>query len=921
MEDARQQFKRALSGKRRWHQACMLSCALVWWGRLALLGLLVIAVLDFFLTLSAGGRTALLLLGCAALAFQMLWDLINVFGFTRREMAEQADRALQLARQPVLTAWELHRSPAAEAGSLHQFLLGKSLQAGAEALGRLSLKDIFPQTVFKRQTLLALLVVVLAVGLFSLHPEAARITWLRVTSPRADIPPYSPYQFIVSPGRAQVLYGGEIEVRVEVKGGPVNQPVRLLTRKGNQMAESVCFRDGDAAYSQKLEKVVDPLEFSFAMGKARSEWFPLSVVLQPKISMARLEIQPPAYTGLAKKESLLGQGIIEGYRGSRAQLHLTSNRPLAKGKLIVTPASGIEQTKVIEGKSSGPHTLSFDWEIQQAAQLNIQVEDVLGTQLAEPLKSQQRLTADRAPEVAIHSPAPYALATPSSHIPLQATASDDLALRSVELVRTITGFRDRLTPLGPPAPEKRFTVQNELNLQQLGVVAGQIIELYLEARDFNPDRTGIGTSDIIRLEIIPDEEYAEMIRANETVEQLVDRYLLVQKKMGEFRETIEELQKELAKPQPDRARLEKLLDAARLKNQETRAVAKKMAEEFKAYDIENQWSELLKNIDQRMEGQGNLLWGMKPESPQLAQALERLKQEFAKDEERVQQQVAQAEEIAKVGRVMEQAARFMSLLNKQRQLVRQLQRFDAVDPPPAEDLPRYRRQQQEMREELQALEKEMREAAAGLPNHDDYEKLKQSTQEFAQALAESGAGGLMEQAVSAADNQDGPQSHRQARLALEKLEALLKKKQEEGSQFAGMCQNKIGSNMREELKQTLSQMLNSMLNRSSGSGSRPEGAGEGPGGEGKDGYSVPAQTRMNTPMFGPPRSTSRRGGAKGGSGQGGVGDAPVVPEDSRHTAGVPASRIISGGARSPELAPEKYRDALKRYFQQAEEKP
>ena len=215
----------------------------------------------------------------------------------------------------------------------------------------------------------------------------------------------------------------------------------------------------------------------------------------------------------------------------------------------------------------------------------------------------------------------------------------------------------------------------------------------------------------------------------------------------------------------------------------------------------------------------------------------------------------------------------------------------------------------------------MREAAAGLPNHDDYEKLKQSTQEFAQALAESGAGGLMEQAVSAADNQDGPQAHRQARLALEKLEALLKKKQEEGSEFAGMCQNKIGSNMREELKQTLSQMLNSMLNRSSGSGSRPGGAGEGPGGEGKDGYSVPAQTRMNTPMFGPPRSTSRRGGAKGGSGQGGVGDAPVVPEDSRHTAGAPASRIISGGARSPELAPEKYRDALKRYFQQAEEKP
>ena len=91
--------------------------------------------------------------------------------------------------------------------------------------------------------------------------------------------------------------------------------------------------------------------------------------------------------------------------------------------------------------------------------------------------------------------------------PRAVTASQRISDRpthlSIESVRTVVGFRARTSALGLALPEKRQDFSRHLNLGQLGVVPGQVLELYFEARDFNPDRTGIGGSDIVRIEPNP----------------------------------------------------------------------------------------------------------------------------------------------------------------------------------------------------------------------------------------------------------------------------------------------------------------------------------------------------------------------------------------------------------------------------------
>ena len=53
-------------------------------------------------------------------------------------------------------------------------------------------------------------------------------------------------------------------------------------------------------------------------------------------------------------------------------------------------------------------------------------------------------------------------------------------------------------------------ISNRLDLAQLGVEPGDVLELMVEATDTNPDLTGIGASDIARVQIIGEDEYGEM---------------------------------------------------------------------------------------------------------------------------------------------------------------------------------------------------------------------------------------------------------------------------------------------------------------------------------------------------------------------------------------------------------------------------
>lgn len=912
MNDTHQPFETRLKRQRRLWQAGVLLCGALRLLRLAVLVFASYVLLDYLLAFSSPALMAMNGLCLSAVVFLLAWELISTVGVTREETAVRMDQLMANRRQPVLTALEL-QSAAPATDELRGFLVEKAMGEAVREMEEMSAGRWFPWPEVGRQTFRLFLTGALAAVLLAVHAPATETVLARIRHPQADIPPYSPYHFSITPAVPRVLYGGSVDLRVQVAGGAVRQGVEMWTRHAGEVNRVPCFREGESLFSQRLDRVTDPVEFCFVTGRARSEWHRVELRMQPKVSMVKLRIAPPAYTHLPAREFVLGEEGFEGYKGSRARLQLTSNRPLARGALTLTPLDGIGGARLVTAEKTGEHTLAFDWDLRQPARIEVRVHDTQGTAMAEPLRLTQKLIPDLPPEVSIHTPPPYALATPSSLIPVQGSATDDLALRSVELVRTMVGFRDRVTSVGPKLPDKRYAISHDFNLRRLGVLPGQIIELGFEARDFNPDRTGIGASDLVRIEIIPEAEYAEIIRANETLDQFLARFHAVQQKLDAFNEAVEALNRELAEARPDAGSIGQWLDQARRHNQALQELVSKLGEEFHAYDLEAAFAAAVRDMAEKLQGQANLLEGMKPGNPQLPEVTRRLMADIKEQQGRLRQEVAQAEKAVKVGRVMEQASAFMEILSRQRQVVRRLQRFDPPTNADSAELGYYGKHQAEVQEALRALLKELPEAAQGLPEGEEYTQLRQDTLEFARQLQETGADQLMNEAVSASGNQDGPKAHRSARLALERLEGLLKKRGDGGCQFAGLCQGGLKFSPGEELRSTLAQMLSSMMGGGNKPGERGLRGGGGGTGDGSDGYWVPSHTRLNTPVFGPQRMTFKPGGAQGSGGRGGVG-GQVIGQTTRETITGPKQKPVQGGARSPELAPAKYRDAVKRYF-------
>ncbi len=93
--------------------------------------------------------------------------------------------------------------------------------------------------------------------------------------------------------------------------------------------------------------------------------------------------------------------------------------------------------------------------------------------------------------------------------------------------------------------------------------------------------------------------------------------------------------------------------------------------------------------------------------------------------------------------------------------------------------------------------------------------------------------------------------------------------------------------------------------------------GFGAGGDADSGYSMPGSSLFNVPVFGPQRTEfqppSQSGMAAGGEGAGGVA-GPAATVSDRHAGPAGARKPVTPESMLIERVPEKYREAVKRYF-------
>ena len=891
-----------------------------------LLFVAVIGLTDYVVGWEVPVRTTL---AWIALALILIGSLIAWRRAARVPMtmiAARADAAAGDSRREVSAALDIAKGSASESSSLHEYLSGLLTARAAGSLASLPAKQLFSRKEHLAAWRFAAWAGAALVVLAFIHPRATGIIAGRLFRPASELPPYSPYAFsLVGENAPRVIYGKEASLAVEIEGPPFTGEVTLLIRPagGGEADRLPTFRETSTRYTRKLEGVTAPVDFAFAVGRARSAWHRLEVIYQPRLEGAEVELSPPAYSRLSGTRFSLGSEDLRGLRGTSVRLLAESNRPLSGGVLEGRAPQGREVLQRIEGVSVAEEEkkVEFQWEIDGDLVWTLDLTDVRGGRMEETVVLAQRLIPDEKPKIDLVEPGPFIFATPESEVRMTWEIEDDLGLDRVELLRSAERFRDRVQRLPEGSGEKRLRVERATLLGNLGVRPGQTLEFLLEARDRNPSLLGVGSAPAASIRIISEEEYASQIRLRTTLEEFSGRYRALREMLEAAQSALEALAEAARSGDPAR------LEAARREAIRTQQVAaqwfKAFASDFPAFATDKRLNELsgdlheelLKNLSELENAEG---WSDPAKSEALAQ---RMKERLTPGANQLAEQEAVASEVTALGAVMEMAAELEAIHEEQRDISHRLDRISrelALGRTDSRgDIPTLRARQMNNHKRLAEVEEKLPERLSRLP--ESAGSLRSGAEKVLEMLKSLQVQKQMSDSASQAGEGKVPGAAEDAALALANLDQILT---QEKNDFCKICQGGEPGFCGGEgiVAETLAQMLDALRGRSR---SRTAGHGEGSGaggGSGLGGLGGSGTTmqgiQLDIPLIGPPRvKLSQPPGGMGGPGRE-PGTAVSALKNEATEGALPAGENAAPGGRAwtPEDVPPKYRDAVGRFF-------
>jgi len=899
---------RRLQRSGRWLAAILIAAAV------AVVLLLVSGLLDAWLAPETKSRTAMVATGCALVAIAAPVLLAIASRFSKHRAALAADRLLASPRNPATAALSLREKSETP---LSSFLATRARENAAAEIAAIPASRLVPWRSVGMAAL-ALLVTALPIAILSaIFPDAASTIASRLLHPSADLPPWSKMKFTVDPASPSTVYGGEIQLAVDITGASPTEAVELLIRRPGETSVQrlPSFRESATRFSRTLDSLTEPVSIAFASGKARSHWHKIELLLQPKVLAGNVRITPPAYTGREDLSAPLDTNEIHALEGSEITLSLTSNRPLAASKLVFTPATVPGETPVpeeISGETTSQDTIAFRWTATRPGTLSALLRDVRGTPAAAPLELTLKAVPDQAPLVDLTSPPRFLLATPSSSLEIKGRAEDDFALSKVRLVRTLAGFRDRSRTVAPALQESEFIYGGKLPLPDLGVSPGQVIELFLEASDHNPSLLGQGSSEISRVQIITEEDYAYRIRAKTTLEQFNARYRAIADALRKSKESLEAMRKDANGE--TRAAAEKA-------HAEAADLLEKLANDFPAFQTEERLKKIAENA--AADAKANLA-DLKKFDPNASpeeneKAIDEMLARLGAREQEQQQLQQDAALMAEAGKILEMAAKFQQIYQTQESLTKRIRTI-------AEEIHKGNDQnrvllksladtQEKNREALDEFAKELESRAAKITKT-ELAPMVESAKEFLQALRMSDPQSVMDSGAKSGRLGSAEDAYVQAELARALMETLMQKQ----SPFPSACKGQ-GMNFSvkfPDVNQTMQQLLEGLMCQNPGysPGQGQGGGGMGGGGNGPTGNEAPGFGMSDIPVLGPQRMTFEPASLGGSAdGKGGPGKAdPLAQASETETMSPTESPEETRQAPDPQSIPEPYREAVKKYF-------
>jgi hypothetical protein len=790
--------------------------------------------------------------------------------------------------------------------STGEFFRREALALGRETASRLkSWRIVRGATV---RALVGVAFIALLWGWTLSRHELTDAVFPRFLDPRGDHPPYSTLKIDVQPAGGDVLFGGQLEVRALTRGRPVDK-LWVITRTPSNETRAIMFLAPDKSFFQTLANLREPAEYFVTDGQARSRRFPVRIRYTPQITLAELSLTYPDYTSKPPRTSRLSDEPLALPEGTRIRFRVASNRPLQSGTLHLTPVLGGSTVEVpLQPDPGQGSVVSGEFSLSKPVSYSLAVRDIDGLASAETRRGRFNIAPDERPRLHVLEPGRNAVATPSIRIPVKVEAQDDYGVTRVVWLRGHNRSIER--PLNMKLTLKNGAQAVEsagaLELAQLGVRPGDVIDYYFEAADNDPKGPNLALSRIYRLEIISDEQYEAILRQAAARKALFEPYLKTGAWLRRMAEQARDLEEKARAGDPAASEKARALDEQM--EQYLRELGNLLRHPA-MFDVEQSFRTTLveqhtlagiarEKLKQSM-GKGGQL-DPKP----LKEAVDTLSRLSEKEEEQVGEP---ARQIVSVVQVLARADYFVRLAQQQAALAQILRRFsdrtDGLSRIEQMEVQELTHAQGRIRDGLQALVTQLPDLLKQVPAEPAYDSLRKDVEEFLKALAEAKIQEDLSEAAKVLTQPDTMTGYALAQQAAVKMDKLISK-----------C-----SGLPDQGRQCLSTRFQPKLNAPGLGNSVAQilaamGQGKGQGQGGEDGFGL---FNEDVALYGP--NVELAGEQAGGRREGETGSG-----QARHTArvGGKSQDTATAGPDGPgrvRLQPDarfplRYRELVGEYF-------
>ena len=759
-------------------------------------------------------------------------------------------------------------------------------------------------------------------GAFALFRDVLDAVVPRYRDPYGDHPPYSRLRIEVDPAGAEVLYGGQCEIRATASGVPVEKLwlVAEDSKTGrNAVPPTVMFRRPDQSHSQALTNLREETRYWVTDGRARSKRHVIRIRYTPTISFLEVRSVYPAYTARAPQTRKLTESGLEVPRKTVLTFRAGSNRPLASGALELTPIlGGAKKLVPLAPDAEDAHVVTGSFEVDDAVAFSISLTDTDGLASQETRQGRVTVTRDMRPRIFVIDPGRHAVATPDVSIPVRVRGEDDYAVESLVWFRGLNRSIERpvrmktLTRTGPGLVEAK----GAFDLKDLGLKPGDHIEYFFEALDNFPEGPNVTTSRIYALDIISVEQYRDILRRMAAQRALFEQY---QSLDNHLRRTLERAQtlrdkgRELdKKAKPDASDL---------------AAQRKAAEDFRRslgdyvrglqealgtsplFDVEQAFRErleeqqrklerLTKDFDDMMEEAGS-------NAPLDLAKVEKIVDELGGLFEEMKRDVGDPVRlITAVVRLLSEADGFAALASRQKELAGLARRFEekkgVLSRIEQMELQEIAAAQRQVRDGLSAFMERIPELLAKIPDDEGFAELKKTAEAFLARVRDAKIQDELDKATDRFVVLDGPGGYPPAQKAADKMMGLLDELEE--SDMDGMGEGALV--FQPSLKNSLGNSLKQILSALRGNGS---------GGGGGSGFGLYGE---NVGLYGPDMELAGRQTEGSGDPQSGSAVERKSEDSTGDASDAQIPRAPQSGVRIERNAkfPLRYRNLVGEYF-------